>query len=116
MNTKISAILSAALLLLFSAIVTASDRPSYDGNDTTMLQDTVGLNLSFSTDTLRLEDMTMVIQTVCAPVCSSVVIIYNEDNEKIGTIIPPKDMVFAEAHFTADSITWTDNTPKDTLQ
>lgn len=65
-------------------------------------------------------DSTLVIQTMCEPICSSCARIYNKEGEVIRAIEPPyRDAIFPEATLSypdgdstlAPVIIWTDNTP-----
>lgn len=66
-------------------------------------------------------DSILVVQTICAPICSSCARIYNKEGEVIRRIESPyPDATFPEAHLeymNNDStgtplIVWTDNTPQ----
>ena len=68
-------------------------------------------------DTLVTGDSIIVIETACAPVCSSRVRVYNKEWQEIGLIRPPfEHAVFPEAYIEDRKIRWRDNTPEDTLQ
>ena len=102
-------------LILLSGMVYISA----DGNNTLpqiiergdISSDSLGINISFRYDTIENAGMTIVIQTVCAPVCSSIVYMYDADGSRIRTVLPPSHLTFAEAYMEGDSIKWTDNTP-----
>lgn len=64
-------------------------------------------------DTLVVADSMVVIQTVCAPICSSVARVYNKQGAPVRTLPAPNDRwVFPEAYIQSDSILWRDNTPQ----
>jgi hypothetical protein len=65
-------------------------------------------------DTLINGDSIIVIETACAPICSSRARIYNKEWKEIGEILPPfKHAVFPEAYIEDRKIRWRDNTPQD---
>lgn len=62
-------------------------------------------------ETLCYGDSTLVIETVCAPLCSSRAYIYNKESEKAKQIPSPyPNAVLVEAHIEDGRIIWTDNT------
>ena len=67
---------------------------------------------TFSRDTLVLsEDSILIIATVCAPICSSYVMVENAKGEETGEIPSPfKDAVVPEAYIENGKILWRDNT------
>ena len=68
-------------------------------------------------DTLATGDSIIVIETACAPICSSRARVYNKEWKEIGTLRPPfEHAVFPEAYIEDKKIRWRDNTPADILQ
>lgn len=65
-----------------------------------------------SRDTLILADSIIVIHTVCAPICSSHVRIYNKEWKEVGTMKAPFKSAFPEAYIEDGKLLWRDN---DTL-
>ena len=64
-----------------------------------------------TTDTLRTGDSLLVITTACAPVCSSVVQVFNTIGEYIGRVEPPYNRaIFPEAYIEDNKLRWRDNT------
>lgn len=61
-------------------------------------------------DTLKHQDTLYIIQTACAPICSSVVHIYSTTGVFITRLYPPFKAVFAEAYIADDRLLWRDNT------
>lgn len=57
----------------------------------------------------------ILIQTLCSPICSSVVSEYDMDWHRIRTIRPEKDGVFFRAHIENDTLVFTDETPEEDL-
>ena len=64
-------------------------------------------------DTIALGDSIVVIHTVCAPICSSCVRVYNKEWHFIGNMIPPIKTTFPEAYIEDGKILWRDNDPYD---
>ena len=60
-------------------------------------------------DTLITNDSIYVIHTVCAPVCSSHVRVYNKEWKPIGVLKAPFKSAFPEAYIQDDRILWRDN-------
>lgn len=58
-------------------------------------------------------DSIIAIQTVCEPICSSVVYVFRPNGTLLHTIpAPDANAIFPEAQFTEEhTIRWTDNTP-----
>lgn len=65
-----------------------------------------------SRDTLILADSIIVIHTVCAPICSSHVRVYNKEWKEVGTMKAPFKSAFPEAYIEDGKLLWRDN---DTL-
>ena len=63
-------------------------------------------------DTLILHDTTIIIHTVCAPICPSVVLTYDSNGQQIGTIQPPFTTPFPEAYIEDNRLLWRDNMPQ----
>lgn len=67
-------------------------------------------------ETLSYPDSTLVIETVCAPICSSHARIYNKEWEIIRTIAAPyPDASFVEAKIENGKIEWIINDPDNQL-
>ena len=60
-------------------------------------------------DTLMVSDSIIVIHTVCAPICSSHVRVYNKEWQEIGILRPPFKSIFPEAYIEDGKILWRDN-------
>lgn len=62
-------------------------------------------------DSMQTGDSLLVITTACAPICSSVVQVYNAAGEYLGQIQPPDSKaVFPEAYIEEGKLLWRDNT------
>ena len=64
-------------------------------------------------DTLLTNDSIVVVHTVCAPICSSCVRVYNKDWYFLGMMTPPIRTAFPEAYIQDDKLLWRDNDPYD---
>lgn len=64
-------------------------------------------------DTLVCGDSIMVIHTVCAPICSSHVRVYNKEWKVIGELWPTIKTAFPEAYIEDGKILWRDNDTND---
>ena len=64
-------------------------------------------------DTIALGDSVVVVHTVCAPICSSHVRVYNKEWEYIGTIKPDFKSAFPEAYIQDEKLYWRDNDTTD---
>ena len=60
-------------------------------------------------DTLVKADSIYVIHTVCAPICSSHVRVYNKEWQSIGVVKAPFKSAFPEAYIEDNRILWRDN-------
>ena len=60
-------------------------------------------------DTLLTNDSILVIHTVCAPICSSHVRVYNKEWEEIGVLKAPFRSIFPEAYIEDGKLLWRDN-------
>lgn len=71
--------------------------------------------ITITRDTLRFgTDSAMVIETACAPICSSVVQVFDSNWKLLRTIpAPSPSAVFPEAYIEEDQLKWRDNTPQD---
>lgn len=63
-------------------------------------------------DLLRYTDSLLVVRTVCAPVCSSVAMVYQPNGQILRTIQPTVEGIFPLAHIENGVLFWTDNTTK----
>lgn len=69
--------------------------------ETTVKQDTLYLG----------HDSIVIVETACAPICSSIVRVYNMVWEELGLITPPfEHAVFPEAYIENGKLLWRDNT------
>ena len=93
------------LILLFVSVVTsellnsnavASEPLNYD-EPTSVL------------DTLIGSDSIVVIHTVCAPICSSHVRVYNKEWQYLGALKAPFKSAFPEAYIENNQLLWRDN-------
>ncbi|MBQ8386339.1 MAG: DUF3256 family protein [Paludibacteraceae bacterium] len=60
-------------------------------------------------DTLQTNDSIIVIHTVCAPICSSHVRVYNKEWQYLGVLKAPFKSAFPEAYIENNKILWRDN-------
>lgn len=60
-------------------------------------------------DTIAYGDSIVVIHTVCAPICSSHVRVYNKEWQEIGILRPPFKSIFPEAYIENGKLLWRDN-------
>ena len=70
-------------------------------------------SITSSKDTLILADSIIVIHTVCAPICSSHVRVYNKEWKEIGVIKAPFQSAFPEAYIENNKVFWRDNDTQD---
>lgn len=56
------------------------------------------------------QDTIVVIQTACAPICSSCVRVYNKEWEELRQLWPTESGIFLEAAYRDGQVYWTDNT------
>ena len=64
-------------------------------------------------DTLFCGDSIIVIHTVCAPICSSCVRVYNKEWDLIGRMYAPFKSIFPEAYIQDGKLLWRDNDTYD---
>jgi hypothetical protein len=64
-------------------------------------------------DTLLTNDSIVVVHTVCAPICSSCVRVYNKEWQFLGNLIPPIKTTFPEAYIEDGKLLWRDNDTYD---
>lgn len=69
--------------------------------------------LSSRRDTLLTNDSIVVIHTVCAPLCSSHVRVYNKEWKEIGILNAPFQSPFPEAYIEDGKLLWRDNDSYD---
>lgn len=60
-------------------------------------------------DTLLTNDSILVIHTLCAPICSSHVRVYNKEWQYLGALKAPFKSAFPEAYIENNKILWRDN-------
>ena len=60
-------------------------------------------------DTLLTNDSILVIHTVCAPICSSHVRVYNKEWQYLGALTAPFKSAFPEAYIENNKLLWRDN-------
>ena len=60
-------------------------------------------------DTLCIHDSILVIHTICTPICSSHVRVYNKEWEEIGVLKAPFRSIFPEAYVEDGKLLWRDN-------
>lgn len=60
-------------------------------------------------DTLLTNDSILVIHTVCAPICSSHVRVYNKEWKYLGALKAPFKSAFPEAYIENNKLIWRDN-------
>lgn len=113
---------SKTIILFFLMLVCAASYSSFAQQTTIVsdgepiLQDQVceatDERIMSSRDTLILADSIIVIHTVCAPICSSHVRVYNKEWKEVGTMKAPFKSAFPEAYIEDGKLLWRDN---DTL-
>jgi hypothetical protein len=64
-------------------------------------------------DTIALGDSVIVIHTVCAPICSSHVRVFDKEGKEIGRLRPPFKSTFPEAYVEEGKLLWRDNDTND---
>ena len=60
-------------------------------------------------DTLLTNDSILVIHTICAPICSSHVRVYNKEWQYLGVLKAPFKSAFPEAYIENNKLIWRDN-------
>ena len=90
----------SASLYLFAA---QSERRNVNASDSTYT------SITSSRDTLCIHDSILVIHTVCAPICSSHVRVYNKEWKEIGLLKAPFRSIFPEAYVEDGKLLWRDN-------
>lgn len=60
-------------------------------------------------DTVVCGDSIVVIRTVCAPICSSHVRVYNKEWQYLGVLKAPFKSAFPEAYIENNKLLWRDN-------
>ena len=78
-------------------------------NDISNNVDTAMYDITSTYDTLYRYDSIIVIHTVCAPICSSHVRVYNKEWEEIGLLKAPFCSIFPEAYVEDGKLLWRDN-------
>ena len=71
--------------------------------------DSTYTSITSNKDTLCIHDSILVIHTVCAPICSSHVRVYNKAWEEIGVLKAPFRSIFPEAYVEDGKLLWRDN-------
>ena len=66
-------------------------------------------DITSTCDTLLTNDSIIVIQTVCAPICSSCARVYNKEWQFLGNLTPPIKTAFPEAYIEEGKLLWRDN-------
>lgn len=61
-------------------------------------------------EVLNYSDSILLVQTVCAPVCSSLARVYNKEWQIIREVYPPQECIFPFATIQDGRIMWKDNT------
>lgn len=94
-------------------ITVAADDNRNDSIDDQTTQDP-DLFTHFTSDQIVIGDTLYIITTACAPICSSIVKMFNNRNEEyLGTLSSPfPHAVFPEAYIENDLLLWRDNTPE----
>lgn len=78
-------------------------------NDISNNVDTAMYDITSTYDTLYRYDSIIVIHTVCTPICSSHVRVYNKEWEEIGLLKAPFRSIFPEAYVEDGKLLWRDN-------
>ena len=90
----------------FSLCITANaEQPSSQDQNNQQLN----YELVSKRDTLLTNDSIIVIHTVCAPICSSHVRVYNKEWLEIGVLKAPFRSSFPEAYIENNKLLWRDN-------
>ena len=94
----------------FSLCITANaEQPSSQDQNNQQLN----YELVSKRDTLLTNDSIIVIHTVCAPICSSHVRVYNKEWSEIGVLKAPFRSSFPEAYIENNKLLWRDNDNSD---
>ena len=103
------------LLLLIGVVLPAWAQSNSLTIDTIPAGQDLAYNTTITSDTLYTADSIIVIITACAPICSSVVSVYNaQTNLFIGNINSPfTNAIFPEAYIEDKKILWRNNTPTE---
>lgn len=101
---------SKTIILFLSFVYLASHCSFAQQTVTTEQQST---ELSSRRDTLLTNDSIVVIHTVCAPLCSSHVRVYNKEWKEIGILKAPFQSPFPEAYIEDGKLLWRDNDSYD---
>ena len=105
------------LFILFSSSVSytalAQQATIREQSELENVIDSIQPRITSSRDTLCINDSILVIHTVCAPICSSCVRVYNNEWKEIGRLKAPFKTAFPEAYIEDGKILWKDNDPLD---
>ena len=94
----------------FSLCITANaEQPSSQDQNNQQLN----YELVSKRDTLLTNDSIIVIHTVCAPICSSHVRVYNKGWLEMGVLKAPFRSSFPEAYIENNKLLWRDNDNSD---
>lgn len=102
-------------ILLFACLASphsfAQQTTIREQSEPAFVSDSETINTKFVSvrDTIKLGDSIVVIHTVCAPICSSRVRVYNKEWQEIGMMRPPFRSVFPEAYIEDGKLLWRDN-------
>lgn len=100
------------IIFLLLVVACAASHYSFAQSEThsqSQVHETTDTNITSSKDTLILADSIIVIHTVCAPICSSHVRVYNKEWEEIGVLKAPFRSIFPEAYVEDGKLLWRDN-------
>lgn len=99
--------------IIFFIVLCASIVSHYSFAQQTVTTEQQSTELSSRRDTLLTNDSIMVIHTVCAPLCSSHVRVYNKEWKEIGILKAPFQSPFPEAYIEDGKLLWRDNDSYD---
>lgn len=90
----------------FAQQTATAEQPATQALNNTEQQGTILVGIR---DTLLTNDSIIVIHTVCAPICSSHVRVYNKEWKEMGILKAPFRSAFPEAYIEDSRILWRDN-------
>ena len=103
---------SKIIIFLLLVVACAASHYSFAQSEThsqSQVHEATDASITSSKDTLILADSIIVIHTVCAPICSSHVRVYNKEWEEIGVLKAPFRSIFPEAYVEDGKLLWRDN-------
>ena len=104
------------IIFLLLVVACAASHYSFAQSEThsqSQVHEATDSSITSSKDTLILADSIIVIHTVCAPICSSHVRVYNKEWKEIGVMKAPFQSAFPEAYIENNKVLWRDNDTQD---